>query len=58
MHHNRPHLFTLQVLLSGVGPLSASDVNLAVAAGAHIVMFNQQVGVCVGGGLTSVHAKP
>ncbi len=31
-----------RVLHGGVGPLSASDVNLAVAAGAHIVMFNQQ----------------
>ncbi|GAX74462.1 hypothetical protein CEUSTIGMA_g1911.t1 [Chlamydomonas eustigma] len=31
-----------RVLLSGVGPLTMSDVNLALASGAHIIMFNQQ----------------
>ncbi|KXZ41962.1 hypothetical protein GPECTOR_233g535 [Gonium pectorale] len=34
----------LKVVYSGVGPLSASDLHLAMAAGAHVVLFNTGVG--------------
>lgn len=34
-----PHTAT-QVLYSGVGPVTINDVNLATAAGAHLVTFN------------------
>ncbi len=30
------------MLYSGVGPLTLSDINLAAATGARLVMFNQQ----------------
>ncbi|GIL79523.1 hypothetical protein Vretifemale_8844, partial [Volvox reticuliferus] len=34
----------IKIVHSGVGPLSPSDLNLAVAAGAHVVMFNVALG--------------
>jgi hypothetical protein len=42
LHPPLPHHspFTSQVLHSGVGPLTLTDVNLASAAGAHLVTFN------------------
>eukprot|EP00798_Chlamydomonas_sp_ICE-L_P016449 gene16449-22668_t len=36
------HAMSGAILYSGVGPLTASDINLAAASGASLVMFNQQ----------------
>jgi hypothetical protein len=46
-HTASPHDLSLnsllwrpQVIHAGVGPLALADINLAVAAGAHLVVFN------------------